>query len=204
MGCVVNEPLGIALELMQRRKALAARLSPQARKLAFPDIARREQERRLEIKYRIKRIESDWAGGKRVPAREKALAMESKTRVVVQTCARLWGVPASMIYSEGKLRMYVLPRRAAMSLMRELFSMTLPSIGITLNRDHTTCVHALQKHEETYDCYADYARKYDMAEAELRAAFRETPDAGRAAGDEVDGRTERPSCPSSATIREAA
>lgn len=204
MGCAVNEPLGIALELMARRKALAARLSPQARRLAFPDIVRREQERRLEIKYRIKRIESDWLGGKRVPAREKALAMESKTRVVVQTCARLWGVPTAMIYSEGKLRMYVLPRRAAMSLMRDLLGMTLPSIGITLNRDHTTCVHALQKHEDTYDCERDYAVKYDMAEAELRSLFSQTPDAGRAAGDEVDGCPRQSSHPSSADIKAAA
>ena len=205
----MNEPLGIALELAARRKALAARMSPQARRLAFPDVYRVEEERRAEIKYRIKKIKSDWSAGKHVTALEKAKALEPHTRLIVSVCARVWGVPANLVYDAVKAHCYVLPRRAAMGLMRSLLKMSLPSIGHSIGgRDHTTVKYALAKHEEFLIHGLDYARKYDEAEAEVRAVFLRngvisdtTP-----ADDEVDGRTERPSHPSSAHLveREAA
>lgn len=202
----MNEPLGIALELAARRKALAARMSPQARRLAFPDVYRVEEERRAEIKYRIKKIKSDWSAGKHVTSREKAIAMQPQTQIVTKTCARIWQVPVGQIYDAARLQIYVLPRRASMALMRDLLDMTLPAIGVTLNRDHTSCMYAVQKHEETYDCNPDYRRKYDEAEAELRFVFKRnvaTSDTATA-DDEVDAVAEPASHPSSADMKEAA
>ena len=201
----MNEPLGIALELAEKRKALAARMSPQARRLAFPDLHRVEVERRTPVRVKLKAVNSDWSTPKRLTVHERAMAAQKHADLIVNTCARIFGVPVNMIYEFCKVKTYVLPRRAAMNLMKQQLHLSTPTIGYLLNgRDHTTTMWALQKHEETYDTNPDYARKYDAAEAEVRAAFRETADAGPPAGGEVDGRTERSSHPSSANIKAAA
>ena len=199
----MNEPLGIALELMAKRKALAARLSPFARKLAFPDHYDFSIKRRTIVKPKIMVVGTDWSTDKRVTKYDKADAAQANANVIVEVCASTWGVPAGQIYDVPRKAIYVRPRQAAMNLMREMLGLSQPVIGVVLNRDHTSVLHGLRKHAETYEANRDYARRYDQAQQQLGELFKPnaatTSDTVTAAGGEEDGRTERPSLPSSAS-----
>lgn len=165
------EPLGIALELIERRKALAARLTPAARERVFPTIygaaapkpgAPREHRKLPPL------CEADAVEVKRPSPRVKALAVERETTIIVDVCARHWDVPPSCIYDAGRLKIWVRPRRAAIVLMQRLLKLSLPTIGYTMGRDHSTVCHAIQVHSADYETDAEYARRFDAAEAEAR------------------------------------
>ena len=202
------ETLGIATELRERWKALAARLSPQARRLAFPNTYDQYVAKRTIVEPTFKAVGSDWTTANRQTKYDKADAARVKARVVVNACARIWQVPAGQIYDVPQKAIYVRPRQASMALMRDVLELSQPVIGIILNRDHTTVLSGLRKHADIYETNADYAAKYDQAHAELVKVFKPnvTPisDTGATADDKGDGRTERPSLLSSAHQREAA
>lgn len=195
----MTEPLGIALELAARRKALARRLSPLARRLAFPEMYDHRYTPRQSAKPRI------FATAVPASKTQKALAAQPQAIVIVEVCARLWGVPAGQLYDFHRGAVYVRPRQAAMSLMRDLLKLSLPVIGVILNRDHTTVLTGQRKHWEVYAVKPDYAARYDAAEAELRELLGNVPksDTGTVGG-QVDGVTEAPSHRLPADMQKAA
>lgn len=169
----MSEPLGIALELMQKRRALAARMSPLARKLAYPDLYRAEVEMRRPVlpprPCIPRRKSNEWSSPMRVTKQEKAAAVWKETQALIVIVAKHWEVPASMIYDECRKAIYARPRQASMGMMRDVMGLSLPVIGVTLSRDHTSCLWGLESHQKHYATNRDYARRYDAAEAEVRA-----------------------------------
>lgn len=200
----MNEPLGIALELMQKRRALAARLSPLARRLAFPEHFDRHVAKRAPVPPKMRAVHNDWDTVRRETLRTKALRVEPQATAIVKVCASAWGVPAGQIYDCSRKAIYVRPRQAAMAMMRDILKISLPTIGMILNRDHSTVMSGIAKHEWFYETNADYARRFDAALQEANAALRQTADAGRLAGGEVDGCPRQSSHPSSALIEKRA
>lgn len=194
------EPLGIALELAAKRKALAARLSPQARRLAFPELYQKPQTTRERVPpLRIvwaSDSDADWSTRKRVPAAVKAERMKGDALRVIAAVAKHWGVAEPLIYAATKRHVAVRPRRAVMFLLRDLYGAGLPTIGKLLHRDHTTVKTGLERHADDYERDADYRERFDAALAELREApitrNAATSDTA-AAGGQGDGCTEQPS-----------
>ena len=199
----MSEPLGIAREIYLRREAFIARLSPATRARVFPTLFPQRINPAPKPAIAQRRLVLWEPRRKRMSIAEKAYAARSNAALIVNTCARHWDVRVSMLYDVARLQIYVLPRRAAMALMRDLLGLSLSTIGFILgHRDHTTVLSGLARHEETYEARRDYAARYDAAEKEL-SGNGATLDTAPADGD-VDGSNELPSRASSATLRRAA
>lgn len=193
----MTEPLGIALELRRRREAFAARLSPQARRLAYPSMFRPAfvAEPPEEKRKRPTPIDDEWSTPARPTSAIKARELQPKSDLIVATVARIWGIPPSLVYAPTKKHMAVRPRRAVMALLRTLCDASLPTIGLLIDRDHTTIKTGLDRHADDYEARDDYRRQFDAAEAELREVFTRnaaTSDTA-AAGGERDGCPRQPS-----------
>jgi len=198
----MSEPLGIARELYLRREAFIARLSPATRARVFPALFPSRINPAPKPALAQRRLVL-WEPRKRMSIVEKAYAARSNAALIVNTCARHWDVPVNMLYDVARLQIYVLPRRAAMALMRDLLGLSLSTIGFILgHRDHTTVLSGLARHEETYEARRDYAARYDAAEAELKGNGA-TLDTAPADGD-ADGSNELPSRASSAILKRVA
>lgn len=194
----MNEPLGIALELANRRRALAARMSLQARRIAFPELfqkAKASQPRAATNK--LPAIDDMGWPTKREPLKARVRRLQSTGQLVVAVVARHWDVADTLVCAPTKRHVAVRPRRAAMNILREVFDLSLPTIGGLLYRDHSTVKTGLLRHADDYDLDADYRRRYDAAEAEVRALILEnaavTSDTTAAVGGQVDGVTRAPS-----------
>lgn len=191
----MNEPLGIALELAARRRALAARMSPLARRIAFPELFRKEPVAKPRtVTTTLPAIDDAWPT-KREPLKARVRRLQSTGQLVVAVVARHWDVADTLVCAPTKRHVAVRPRRAAMNILREVFGLSLPTIGGLLYRDHSTVKTGLLRHADDYDLDADYRRRYDAAEAEVRSLILEnavTSDT-TAAGGQVDGCTEHPS-----------
>lgn len=200
----MSEPLGIARELYLRREALIARMSPTTRARVFPALFPvsyyDKKPRHAVVKHHLARPPVPVHN---LPAAQKAYIARANATLIIDTCARHWDVPVSMLYDAARLQLYVLPRRAAMALMRDVLGLSLSTIGFILgHRDHTTVLYGLARHEETYEARRDYAAKYDAAEAELKGNGA-TLDTAPADGD-ADGSNELPSRASSVIVKRVA
>jgi chromosomal replication initiator protein len=69
-------------------------------------------------------------------------------RRIIDAVAAETGVGAKEIMSDRRARRIARPRFAACWLARHLTSQSLPQIGRTIGRDHTTIMHALDRAEE--------------------------------------------------------
>lgn len=187
----MNEPLGIALELAARRKALAARMSPWALRLAFPETHRPPSDLPPPV-VAIKKPEAPKIEPEAVPAASREIAPHL---VIVACCALIWDVDAKAIMGGSHKAIYVRPRQAAMVLVRRFLNMSLPRIGKLLRRDHSTVIHALRIHEIYHEGDAQYRARFDAAQEQLSQHFARnaaTSDTA-AVGGQVDGVTEAPS-----------
>jgi len=199
----MSEPLGIAREIYLRREALIARMSPAARARVFPTLFPKRINPAPKPALAQRRLVLWEPRRKRMSIAEKAYAARSNAALIVNTCARHWDVPVNMLYDAARLQLYVLPRRAAMALMRDVLGLSLSTIGFILgHRDHTTVLSGLARHEETYEARRDYAARYDAAEAELKGNGA-TLDTAPADGD-ADGSNELPSRAPSAILKRVA
>lgn len=163
------EPLGIALELAAKRKALAARMSPQARRMAFPAEHAREAEWRRAARRRIAAGQiTEWSEYGRTTIYDAAQEALPRAAGIIEICAKHWRVPAAMIYDPEKRPVYVIPRHAVMKLLRELMGLSQPISGVILNRHHTSVLHGLRLHRRRYENDADYRARFDAAREEAR------------------------------------
>jgi hypothetical protein len=197
----MNEPLGLALELAERRKSLAARMSPWALRLAFPQAHRPPGD--LPPVVKITKPEPQEQEPVAMPAASREIAPHL---YIVASCALLWNIDAKAILSGSHKALHVRPRQAAMVLMRRLLRYSLPRIGKMLRRDHTTVMHALRIHEQYYENDDGYRARFDAAQEQLSQRFTRnaaTSDTA-AAGGQVDGCTEQPSHRLPASHRRAA
>lgn len=160
------EPLGIALEIGNKRRALAARLSPQARTLAFPN------EYRARLFKPVAPIASVTAGVEVIKeAPTPKPVVREPALMIVDVCAARWGVTSEDILGRRQPNIFVRPRQASMVLIRRHLGMSLPQIGKLYRRDHTTAMHALVRHEYQLEIDADYSARFAAAAGEVRALF---------------------------------
>lgn len=217
----MNEPLGIALELAEKRKALAARMSPQARVVAFPDEHRLKMELQLQLRLakercaaledRIKMLRDD---NKELRDR---LRNSTRERVTVrQVCSSycetlaMLGVTIDgqpwtleLIKSRRQTLPYVQVRHVLMNLCRLLTRQSFPSIAQNLgNRDHTTVQHAVRRAPGILE-KNPLLRQAHRIVFEKYKANGVTSDTAPAGG-EVDGCPRQFSHPSPANIKAAA
>jgi len=183
----VTEPLGIALELAARRKALAARLSPWGRRLAFPDLYRPPHDIPAPVAAKPKAALKPEAP-KRAPLDDKLPA----TLVIAAICAAQWGIEVAALLGPSHKAIHARPRHAAQAIIRQELGLSTPDIGRVFKRDHSSVLHALTRHPHSYENEPHYRERYDAALAEWRqyqttrnAAA--TSDTAAAAGDQVDG-----------------
>lgn len=60
--------------------------------------------------------------------------------------AQVWGISPSDLRSKSRTRSFVVPRHAAMLLLRELLKLQLVDIGAVFSgRDHSTVIHSLER-----------------------------------------------------------
>jgi chromosomal replication initiator protein len=67
--------------------------------------------------------------------------------IIKRVCVA-FGVTEKELLGTSRLRNVLVPRQVAMYLARELIGLSLPRIGATFGRDHTTVLHACRKVEE--------------------------------------------------------
>lgn len=95
-------------------------------------------------------IERARAAAERV---QRELAFASSARavsigMVVAGCSEEFGVPLVTLLSDQRGNGVAVPRQAAMALSYRLARKSLPAIGRAMNRDHTTVLHGVRRHEE--------------------------------------------------------
>lgn len=89
---------------------------------------------------------------------DRQISVENIKKVV----AEYYGMRVSDMMSKKRSRTIARPRQVAMSLSKELTSLSLPEIGECYGgRDHTTVLHACRKVEELRDSHAEIGRDYE-------------------------------------------
>lgn len=72
-------------------------------------------------------------------------AGEIPAEAIIAECIEYFQMPRNELIGPGRTRPQVLARQVAMYLCRELTPLSLPKIGATFGRDHTTVLHATEK-----------------------------------------------------------
>lgn len=67
---------------------------------------------------------------------------------IQKTVASYYGIKVSDLKSKSRKASIARPRQIAMSLAKQLTSLSLPDIGEAFERDHTTVIHAIKKIDE--------------------------------------------------------
>lgn len=80
-----------------------------------------------------------------VVSRSIRFPMEKRSRQFGVCAASAFGVKAEEIFSERRSRHIVDPRQVAMTMAYLYTPSSLPDIGRTFDRDHTTVLHAVRK-----------------------------------------------------------
>lgn len=71
---------------------------------------------------------------------------EANPQQIIETTARIFGIPLDILQGRGRSAEVALPRQVAMYLLREEANLSLPQIGAMLGgRDHTTVMYACEK-----------------------------------------------------------
>jgi chromosomal replication initiator protein len=65
--------------------------------------------------------------------------------MIIRTTASAFGYSVEDVLSSSRKQPLVLCRQVAMYLCRELTDLSLPKIGESFNRDHTTVLHSVEK-----------------------------------------------------------
>ena len=68
--------------------------------------------------------------------------------MIVVSCSEEFGVPLLNLLSDERGQGVTLARHAAMALAHRLARRSLPVIGRAMNRDHTTVLHGVRRHEQ--------------------------------------------------------
>lgn len=89
---------------------------------------------------------------------------------VKRMTAAYYGVQVADIESKSRQRNFVLPRQVAIFLTKALLARSYPQIGQRFKRDHTSCVHAVQKITRLMETNPDFAVEVEA----LRQAIRDT------------------------------
>lgn len=66
---------------------------------------------------------------------------------IIHAVAEITETRVHAILGQRRLRKYIVPRHIAYYLIRKYTTRSLPSIGLTFDRDHTTILHGMRAHE---------------------------------------------------------
>lgn len=83
--------------------------------------------------------------------------------IELERIAQKHGVPLSALRGKGKLRILADARRECYRYLRDVRGWSLPQIGKSFNRDHSTIFHALMTPEDRDALNADRARRIRFA-----------------------------------------
>jgi len=99
---------------------------------------------------------------------------EAPRRLSIEDVKRLtaayYGVQVADIESKSRQRNFVLPRQVAIFLSKTLLARSYPQIGQRFKRDHTSCVHAVQKITRLMESNPDFAVEVDALRQAIRDA----------------------------------
>lgn len=80
---------------------------------------------------------------------------------IIRHAAEIFGVPPMAIISQRKHRSLSYARFAAMSVMRDMTTKSLPEIGKILgNRDHTTILYGVNRSKQLMASDPEYCERY--------------------------------------------
>lgn len=97
---------------------------------------------------------------------EKKPVKNLSVKEVVKMVASFYNIEEALVYDKSRKKEVVRPRQIIMYLLREIFSVSYPSIGQKLGgRDHTTVIHSCEKIKEDLKVDADLAS--ELAELKL-------------------------------------
>lgn len=68
---------------------------------------------------------------------------------ILRQCAKEYGCTVNEIMGACRMKNVILARRKAMWMLNQRGTMSLAAIGRFLNKDHSTVIHALKKHEKS-------------------------------------------------------
>lgn len=99
------------------------------------------------------------------------IAVES----IVDAIAQTFNTTEQQMKGQKRQRHLVIPRQAAMFLMRKNTARSLEEIGDLFGqRDHTTVLHAVRKTQTRIDTDTDFARLMEFIQGDLDAKARQS------------------------------
>jgi chromosomal replication initiation ATPase DnaA len=87
---------------------------------------------------------------------------------IVGCVCRQWGINAEYIFKRSNSPCYLVPRRAAMYLLRKHTSLTLHGIARMFGQHHTTVMHGISRFEKQMKSNIHIAARVELLEQALR------------------------------------
>src|SRR5690349_7933008 len=87
--------------------------------------------------------------------------------LIQRIVARHYGLTREELMSRRRLRRLAYPRAVAMTLCRELTDASLPRIGRSFRKDHTTIIHGMQRCRQTPELMDTIERLRPIVQAAL-------------------------------------
>ena len=81
------------------------------------------------------------------------------------------GITYEQMRSASRLREIVFARRVLCVIARRHWDMTYEVIGRLINKDHSSVIYYIKKHDHEYEKYPDYSRMYKTVFGEVQALF---------------------------------
>ena len=178
----MNEPLGIATELAERRRRIAALQSPSVRARLVPsvsvllsdDVKRLTAENgRLvveneRLREEVARLQEALNAQLNVGRWDiKNMGRRQATNRVCAVFAKHYGISPTGVIDHVKERPYVRARDAAILFLVTRLGFNKVQTGDAIDRDHHTISVALKRAEKLYDTDSAWRTRFDDAATEL-------------------------------------
>jgi len=88
-------------------------------------------------------------------------------RKIVKAVSAAYEVRTAELYGPLRTARLVRPRQVAMYLIRRQTKLSLPQIGMILNRDHTTVIHGIKRVTDLLETEAEFREFIEEMTAKL-------------------------------------
>lgn len=89
--------------------------------------------------------------------------------VILDEVAREWDVQRELLRGDSRHAELITPRWVAMLLAQQLLRQSLPRIGRTMRRDHTSVLHGIRRIRARIAADPDFAARLDALAARITA-----------------------------------
>ncbi len=96
---------------------------------------------------------------------------ENEIQILLKLIAEKTGYSLEDLQGHSRKREIVHVRRAFFAIARKLLGLSFQKIGDIVNRDHTTVLYALTRHNAEIDVYPDYSSIYHKLHKSLEVLF---------------------------------